>query len=477
MRGTFQQFGTRGFGGLKLYQSPDLNALDFGSGVAGINAAIQFAAERGDGLGGRVVIPNMGVLWNIDEPIVLVDWVEVVGYGYPHLRLANGVNAPIITSEDFVGGTTHEGIRLGGLHLDCNAANQSSGHGVTLNCRDFLYSDLYIKDAKQRGLYTDYSGSTGPHAGRVEHLTIDGAGEHGWFNDVSDLHANDINVRAAGKGAVSTYDGIHCALTAGGMRLSNVNVWSSEVTNFTRYPINLAGDGNTLTNAHVEAGGLANLMIDGNFCEVSNLLSYNAQGDQNIILSASLCNLEASMQASGFAGKGLKGVEIAGSALGNTVKVRSYGLSGGSINNTLSGGGNHFIVRGDQATMVTGTRHSGDTYDVWSEATLSGFTKRPTKFTAIAGAGTTTANATVLAMNFSTVSFGASTEGVRLSSDWGITGHEGEIVNSSAVAGNVYPHTQGAFQGLGADVPVVIPAYATMTLFKAAAGGWGYILT
>lgn len=455
----------------------------FGTGAAGINAAIQYVADRG-AAGGRVIIPNIGAIIAVETSIVLPSWIELIGVGRPQLRLADGVNAPIITSANFVAGagTAHQGIRIRGLYLDCNKANQSSGHGVTINSRDLLLEDLYILNAKEYGLYTDYNGSTSPHGGRVAHLTVDGADKHGWFNDLSDLHADDINIRGAGAGAVSTYDGIHCASTAGGMRASNINVWSSEVTNFTRYGINLAGDGNTLINVHAEAGGLANVMIDGHHNKVLGLLSYNAQGDQNVIIAGDYNQLTGSMYPGGFGGsKGTKGVQIgvtAGdTAAGNIVNISTDGLTGGSINVLNSAGANDYNVRCAQnsvATVISGSRNSFDRHDVWANGVLVSSNKHAVLFTAQAAAGSATGNATVLTNQRTSVTSDSAAKGVRISSDWTVTGHDGVIVNASAVACLVYPHSAGNFQGLSADIPITLPARSMLTYYRATTGGWGW---
>ena len=436
-----------------------------------INRAIQAAANRG---GGQVIIP---LSVTVAGPIQLRTGVHLVGLGKPTITLAGGANCNVLESLGFgtltgtgqhsTGGAT-AGSRCGvhGLRIDANKAGNPSppvngGHGVAMYARNFFVSELEVVNAARTGLWTEYAQNNGngvsPFDGRIAQVTTDKSGEHGWYNDVSDIHATDINIRNAAESADNQFDSIW---TKRGIRANNINVWSSHPTSHPRHAFSTdGGSGCNVTGLHLE-GAHINLNLTGQNHVIENGLIYNGYGSHMIRVVGQYHRVAMNVTPSFFTTDKALQIGVAG-------LVASYcdfdlvasGMNSGLVEFVNSGGFNRIRGTSYQASgpLVIGTPASSDTIELIGTGGKA-VRKVPAPGGLLAAAGTTQADATLLEGEINTVTGATATNGVRLPTAW--PGLIVRVRNTSGTALQVYPAAGQQISGSAVDAPTTIAAYS-----------------
>jgi hypothetical protein len=353
----------------------------------GINRAVAKAAGRG---GAKVIIPNIGYAYIISNKITLLSSVRIIGIGNPVLQLANGANTTVIEGQNYQSLTGTDSAFSGisnfgvsGLTVDGNSANNNapaakSGHGIAFVGRDFLIDTVKIQNTYRRGLASEYAagGTFGasPYNGHIRALTINGTGEEGWKNDVSDLHAEDINVRATSLNSNAAVDAIALG-PYGGIRGNNINVWSTGTgaASLPRYAISVAADGTTINGAHLEMGATANLFNSGNNVNIFGLNSYNlgSSAARSIIWTGGSGFLVGHVYPGASGGTAFTALQLGSatattSANQNDINLHVYNAQAGLVDWTNSGGGNTVRIAHNLAAggvMSIGTQKATDRFD------------------------------------------------------------------------------------------------------------------
>lgn len=448
-----------------------------------INRAIEAAANRG---GGQVVVP---LSVTVSGPIRLRTGVQLVGLGKPTITLAGGANSNVIESLGFGtltgtgkhaegGATAVSRCGVHGLRIDANKAGNptppaNGGHGVAIYGRNFHLTYLEIVNAARTALWTEYTPNNGnglsPFDGRIAHITTDKSGEHGWYNDVSDLHATDINIRNPGESADNMFDGIW---TKHGIRANNINFWSSHATNHPRYGFSTdGGSGCNVTGLHLE-GAHINLNLTGQYHMIENGLIYNGYGSHMIRVVGQYHRVAVNVTPSFFVtDKALQlGVSGLEAAYCDFVLVAG-GMDGGVVEFVNSGGGNRIRGTSYQASgpLVIGTPKTTDTIE------LIGTGGKAVKKVSVLGAplsaaGTTQADAALLEGEINQVTGATATNGVRLPPVW--PGLIVRVRNAGGTALQVYPSAGQQISGsAGVNAPTTIAAYG-MATFTGFSGLW-----
>ena len=375
-----------------------------------INRAIDAVIARGAN-GGRVVIPNLGSNYALTGKIILKDNIILEGDGMPTLRLADSVNTSMIEGDNFLtlsgtnSGSGVDGWGLRNLILDGNRTNNVSppaneGHGIAIYGRDFTIETVEVIGAYRRGVHLEYGNTlagVSPYNGGVFDLLVNGTGEEGFWNSVSDIHCQSLNLRTNGQNADNTYDAVYLAV---GIRVTNMNVWmggSSGV--YHRYSLNLAGPGSTIVGAHLEAAKTASVIITGAGNYLSGIDSYNLLGDDHIIVDSSRNYIRAQVFNGGQPVENInaRSVRLINGRIGNDISVEVGGARGAVFAFDSVGGCSKFVANGFQATtpvLFTGKPHATDTVDI----TITGgdqasFSKKAGGSSSIAGIGSTQAGA------------------------------------------------------------------------------------
>lgn len=436
-----------------------------------INRAVEAAANRG---GGQVIIP---LSVTVSSPIQLRTGVHLVGLGKPTITLAGGANGNVIESLGFgtltgtgqhsTGGAT-AGSRCGvhGLRIDANKAGNPSppangGHGVAIFARNFFLSDLEIVNAARTGLWTEYAQNNGsgvsPFDGRIAHITTDKSGEHGWYNDVSDLHATDINIRNPAESADNQFDGIW---TKRGIRASNINFWSSHPTNHPRYGFSTdGGSGCNVTGLHIE-GAHINLNLTGQHHVIENGLIYNGYGSHMIRAVGQYHRVAVNITPSYFATDKALQLGIAGL---NTAycdfDLVAAGMVGGVVEFVNSGGFNRIRGTSYQASgpLVIGTPTTTDTIELIGTGGKA-VRKVSAPGASLAAAGTTQADAALLEGEINSVTGATATNGVRLPPVW--PGLIVRVRNAGGTALQVYPAAGQQISGSAVDAASTVAAFS-----------------
>jgi hypothetical protein len=460
---------------------------------AGFDAAISRAVVAANARGGaQVVIPNLGLAYGLAGKITLLSNVWLLGAGNPLLKLLNGVNTTIFEGQNYQSLTGTDSASAGisnfgicGLTIDGNSANNTTpaakaGHGIAFIGRDFLIDTVKIQNTFRKGLASEYASGgtfgTSPYNGHVFALTVNGTGEEGWKNDVSDLHAEDVNVRAAGLNTNNAVDAIALG-QYGGIRGNNINVWSTGTgaASLPRYALSNIADGTTINGLHLEMGATANLFNSGNNVNVFGLNSYNlgAAATRSIIWTGGAGFLVGHVYpgASGstaFAALQLGSSSATTSANQNDINLHVYNAQSGLIDWTNSGGGNivrvaHNLAAGGVMSIGTqkatdrfdavGTGAGGDTrYGGSGISSLQyGASAQATGQNAIAIGTNATASSGATAVGANTVAanFGQFVSGTRANGDsnWGARAHAGGQVLSSGDNEIYELHWRGTLAG------------------------------
>jgi len=266
------------------------DATGSGDYAIGLNAAINSANASG---GGQVSVVGIGQTLKLSQTVTLRSNVQVECYGRPTLKLNSGVNDTVLEGVNFKSlvGTNSATVGISNfLVRDCvfdgNTANNLSptsngGHGVAFVGRDFLLENVTVQNVTGSCFWTEYAsqgGGTSPYNGRVAHIVGNTCGSHGWYNNVSDLHADDVNIRDAGYNQTagsSTASGIFLD-SHGCVRGTNINVWIS--VGSAQYSLLADGSGCEIVNVHLESGYSADLAIVGSANRFTNVYAYNNAG-------------------------------------------------------------------------------------------------------------------------------------------------------------------------------------------------------
>lgn len=315
----------------------------------------------------------------VSAPIVIRSGNVLVGSGVgtTTITLMGSANCSVIESLNFQslsgGGTSGgvAGVEIGGFTINGarttnTGPNSKAGHGIALYGRRLWVHDVYITQCYRTGLWTEYaSGGSGvsPYDGHIAHITVDTVGEHGWWNGVSDIHFNDLNIRGAGQNANNTYDGIISPSFA--IHGTNVNVWGrSFFAPLHRYSMNLGGSGSTVAGLHLETGYSANLNVVGNFHQVQNFFAYNLPSGGTpvgVIVGGSGNYIQGVVQVANgtAAGVGVQVGTAANNASGNTIVTYVSGYQNGLYDFTYDTGTN--ILLGPNA-LASGTAKIGNVH-------------------------------------------------------------------------------------------------------------------
>lgn len=142
---------------------------------------------------------------------------------------------------------------------------------------------------------------------------------------------------------------------------------------------------------------------------------------------------------------------------------------------TLDQGGNAFAVANKVATGITPVAAVAmgflDRNGEQAAHALDGILIKPIAATAVAAAGSTTADAAQLASaSILVVSSDSAAKGVKLPT--GVAGAEVKILNTTATACKIYPATGGTLNGGAANAALNIPASLGVRCICTAADTW-----
>ncbi|WP_019053569.1 hypothetical protein [Sphingobium xenophagum] len=464
-----------------------------------INRAIAAASALG---GGAVMLVNKGAVYAATGSIVPKTGAHLFGFGRPTIRLANGVNKSLIESENFLAlSGTNSGLGVSNVSirdmiLDANRANNTGaganeGHCVALFGRDFLLQDLLLKDARRRGLHTEYgTGAVGvsPFNARLRGVTINTAGEDGWYNKVSDLHLDSVNIRSAGQNTDNSFDAIYLG-ASGGVRGVNLNVWrgGGGASTTHRYSLNIEGGASTIHGLNLETAKTANLRLGSNRNSITGLVSYNMLigALYHAIVDGNSNTLDMIVQAGGVTGEattafGVKlGDVIAVSS--NEVHVAMTGHSGGLLDFANSGGLNKVtgeIYRPTGGAFYTGTVRSTDRVDITADGASpteqASYSKKAGSGGSITPVGTTQAGAALLRHTVNRVYTTSSSNDATLLPK-AAAGLELTVGNIGTVTISVFPTGADNHQGLAASAAYTIPAGASRIFKALSSTEWGAV--
>jgi hypothetical protein len=478
---------------LSVYEATD-------SGIQqAINRAIDIVADLG---GGAVILPNEGAVYAATGGIVLKTGVHLVGIGRPTIRLANGVNKSLIEGEDFLTlSGTNSGLGLSNASLcnfilDANRANNTGpgtneGHCVALFGRDFLLQDLLIKNARRRGLHTEYGNSSvgvSPFNARLRGVTIDTAGEEGWYNKVSDLHLDSVNIRSAGQNTDNSFDAIYLG-ASGGVRGVNLNVWrgGGGASTTHRYSLNIEGGASTIQGLNLETAKTANLRLASNRNSITGLVSYNMLTGAAFhgIVDGNSNTLDMIVQSGGVSGEATTayGVKLgdANAVSSNKIHVAMTGHSGGLVNFANSDGLNEVtgqIYRPTGGAFYTGTVHATDTVDITASGATNteqaSYSKKAGSGGSITPVGTTQAGAALLRHTVNRVYTTSSSNDATLLPK-AAPGLELTVSNIGTVTISVFPNGSDNHQGLAASAAYTIPAGESRIFTAHSSTEWGAV--
>lgn len=452
--------------------------------AAAIQAAVDAAAAAG---GGTVFVPG-SYIYSVGDKIVMKTGVHFYCPSHAIIKLASGVNKTVLEGENYTslsGGSSSSGIyNFGaiGCVIDGNKANNASpganeGHGIAFYGHQFIFDDVTVLNTARKCIAPEYNGSSHNADGvngTVYNSEFIRCNETGIDNEVSDSHYSGIRINGAGSGAVNTYDGYYGGRSA---RIDNINIWSSEGTNFTRNAMYLDGDGSTVNNAHLEAGATSNLLMDGLHNSATNIFSYNARGNRNIIVAGNYNKLSATATPGFWAGT--YGVELGSATYGaaeeNDIEFRSTGMTGGALNISNDTGGNRIVLRGQHSsapTTYTGTAHSTTTIDDLMRSSSSLRTNQKSAMGTSAATGSTSGNAALTTSALMTITPSAAGQGMRLDGSYTSAGTYYKQLNASSLSYFLYPHTSGNIVGLGTNIPAIVRPGGAVIADRGASNGW-----
>lgn len=470
----------------KLRES--VSVKDFGAvgdGVADDTTAIQAAIDHANSLGGgRILFPD-GTY--ISGKLTVYSNIYLVGQSRfsTVIKLKNGTNDDLIqgydapalhSSKPFSGGLTAWGLCR--IQLDGNRANNTSGHVVNVFGAKPLIDDVLIKNAPQRGLWSDYtdSGQTFGMEGTFRSIVIDLCGEEGfYFEGPHDSQIFDVVVIDGSQKSANTYDNIY---TDSNARWSQVHSWSRS-TPAPRYALNVDSGGNDFSTSHFEGGVSACVRNNGSNNFASSCRYYSPKGGL-VFLMLKACVLRGWVDYLVTGAPDSAGVQIgdaSNAVSGAIIDVYSSTQKLGAISFINTGGDNRVIVRGYNAAGVaySGSPNFSDEVNLMVQGPGGGSLVKD-KLYVVAAAGTTTGTAAVLhqaAYNY--VSPVASGAGVRIPDGPG--GSSSRLSNFGANALLVYPPSGAAFGNGTTDAAVSLPVGKHAIAFQTAQYQCGLIIS
>jgi hypothetical protein len=389
--------GGTAFGSLSDIAARVLSVKDFGAKCDGstddqaaFTAASSYFNTNG---GGSLLIPAGTCVTG--HKIVLYSGMRVIGMGpgTSTIKLANSTNDSVLESLNFlsvVGTSTVapvSGVEIADLTIDGNSANNASpgsnsGIGIAYYGRVVHIHGVYIKNTYRTGLWTENGapgcgGCVSPWDGHIERVTIDTTGEHGWFNNLSDIHANDINVRNPSQNSSNSFDGVQCG-SKGACRITNLNVWYSgnySSGTYPRYSLNIDGS-STVSNVSLEDGASADLFVNGNFNTVTGCYAYNVPNANTTgIVQINGGGNQVQCSITPVSGNAATvGLLLTNSASSNIVSAKISSTTNGLVNFSSDGGYNTLNIDGllSSGTVMVGTPATTDTISFNSNSVGAG---------------------------------------------------------------------------------------------------------
>lgn len=457
----------------------------FGDGAGGWQVAINAAiTELSSGGGGKLVLPQIPGGYSITGDIILRDRVELAFETGAFVRIADGSNnVRAIATHRFNEfsddprnrSDAPRGWKITNGWIEGNAANVTTsggpwdGVGCALYGADFDIDGLRIYNAKGHSLLTFFDGWTGGvHGwnGRARNVYLDGAGRHGWWNRVSDMHVEDVNITQVSQDANLEWDGM---LLERSVRMVNYNSWNSTLrtSSFMRAGINVQTGGVTIDNAHIETAATC-LLINGDHNMVQAFL-YSGMGTFYCSAGGNFNKLDLTITNASNWFDTFRALQLgrAGeSAAYNQIALRTGGTNEAIVEFTNSAGYNS--IKGNCFTTSAGELFRGSPTaldEVSLQGSYNGVYKDYKKDAVFSGttaaAGTDQATATLIERNEARVTGGDGTVGVRLRPAF--AGMTQRVTNSGSGVLKVYPASGNQFSLLGLNVAYDLPAFTTVT--------------
>jgi hypothetical protein len=395
-----------------------------GDGTTDDTAAIQAAINYASSLGGGAIYFPDGTY--IAGTLILYDKIFLRGQSRFRtvIQLKSGTNADLIQSYNAptlhstrpnAGGLTSFGLI--DLQLDGNRAGNTTGHCINVFGARPLFCNLYIKNAPQRGMWTDFTDSaqTFGMEGSFHNIVVDSSGEEGfYFQGPHDSQISDLVIIDSSQKGSNNYDGIYVAAGTNA-RWTHVHSWNRGTT-VNRYALNIDGDGNEFDGCHFEGGYSANVRQNAQRTQFGTTCKFYAAKNGVNFLMLKGCVLRGLLDQPAAGSPTCKGVVIGASGStvsGADIQILIVDQQAGIIDWTYSAGGNRVQILGNNSagTFVVGNPQNSD--DVYMSVTGAGggtVKKRPST-NGMSAAGTTQATATATiagaAHRFTTVPSGS----------------------------------------------------------------------
>jgi hypothetical protein len=374
------------------------------------------------------------------------------------VKLKSGTNADLIqgydtpalhTSKPYAGGLTSWGLR--DIQLDGNRAGNTSGHCVNVYGAKPCVTNVFIKNAPERGLWTEHSDTaqTFGMEGLYKNIVIDTSGKDGlYFQGPHDSHFHDVIVIDSSQTATNAYDGIYVNSSA---RWVQCHAWTRG-TKPHRYAANFDTNsfGNDVSACHFEGGYSASLRNLGGQNSFDSCRVYAPTNGLCFLLLAA-CRFTGwiDYQVSGApASVGIQFGDATHGITGCDINAIVSTQAAGVINFSNTTGGNWIRMRGGNGsgTFVVGSPHNADFVDIDVSGNGGGQIKKVAGL-AVTATGTTQATAApVITGAVTQITGGAVNSGVVLPA--AAMGQRADLFNATAGAIIVYPPSGSRF-GLG----------------------------
>lgn len=412
------------------------------------------------------------------------------------LKLLNGSNKHIISTANFDAlwntadtNIAPKGIVLHKFTIDGNRANNTVGCGIAMYARLFSIVNIDLKNIPDDGIKCDYRDSaSGPitfpnGAGMLgmeaefRWIGMDNIGGYGmWMRGPHDSYLEHIHVIHASQKAANTYDPFRFepTFTARG---NNLHCYNSGLVANHRYGIYDAA-GCDIINSHFEGSASANVYVKAQRSLYDNIRAYATRNaPYNVIIGGN------QNQFRGFLGGKASGVDCIGIRLGldgsdssaqNIIDVIIVDNNGGSVDFSLSQGGNKITVRGDQSSgsVIISNPQLSDTLDILVSGVR--YTNSRNSLTAT---GTTAADALQLLAPINRVTTVAANTGVKLPPAASLTGTRVLVINAGANPLKVYPNGSDSIEYVGFPASVTVPTGKTASFEAAFSNLWEPIIS
>jgi hypothetical protein len=478
----------------KLAES--VSVKDFGAvgnGIADDTLAVQACINFLNTLGGGVALFPSGTY--LCQTLTVYSGVHLVGHSRDSsiIKLKNATNADLIygynastlhTTRTYGSGLTSWGLR--DIQLDGNRANNTAGHCVNVFGSKPLIQSVYIKNAPQRGLWSD-----GPDSGQVfgmegtfSSIVIDTSGEEGfYFQGPHDSHVHNFIVIDSGLKTSNTYDGIYVDNT--NARWVQTHSWARSAV--PRYAMNVQADGNDFDACHFEGGYSACLVNNGDNRYGSTCQYYAARNGVTVLLQSG-CSLKGLINKSISGAPNALGIVIGDgthTAGGAVIDVRVVNQYAGIISFVNNSGINSIKIRGynGSGVFMVGAPSATDDLDISVDGPAGGHIRKiigSTYFDGFAGSVSTGTNqATAKSINISYPFVGFTSVAV---GSGGIlpAAVAGAFMTISNLAGNallVYPSVGNAIDNRPANSPISVPSGKAVVFHGISSGTWASILS